>query len=61
MAKNLRKGSKVFISVSGRGFKRTPAVVTSKQEDDVVVKVTSGFVAGKSFSRRVKEVKKRSK
>lgn len=59
MAKDLRKGSKVFVSVSGGILKRTPGVVKSAKADDVVVKVTSGFAKGKLLVRKPKEVKRR--
>ncbi len=61
MGKNLRKGSKVLISVSGRGLKRTQGIVKSATEDFVDVKVTCGFAKGKVFMRKPKEVKRRSR
>ena len=61
MAKNLRKGSKVLISVSGGIFKKTPGIVTFATKDFVDVKVLSGFAKGRSFVRKPKEVKRRSK
>ena len=61
MAKNLRKGSKVLVSVSGGILKRTPGIVKSVKNNDVVVRVTSGFAKGKLLARNPKEIKRRSK
>lgn len=56
MAKNLRKGSKVFVSTSGRGFKRTPGIVIRATKDFVDVKTSFGVLM-----RKPSEVKRRSK
>lgn len=61
MVKNLRKGSKVFISVSGRGLKNTPGVVMFATKDFIDVKVISGFAKGKILLRKPKEIKRRNK
>lgn len=61
MVKNLRKGSKVFVSVGGRGLKSTPGVVTSATKEWIDVKVSSGFAKGKTLLRKPKELKRRSK
>ncbi len=59
MAKNLRKGSHVLISVSGRGFKNTEGIVQSTNGDDIIIRVTSGFAKGKLLVRKPREVKRR--
>ena len=60
MVKNLRKGSKVSLSISGRGLKRTSAIVTdAKYPDYISVKVVSGPFKGKSFSRKSTQLKKK--
>ena len=67
MARNLRKGSKVFVSISGGIIsggilKETPGVVksASTKNDNVVIRVSSGFAKGKLLERKHKEVKRRS-
>ena len=61
MVANIRKGSKVFISVSGRGLKNTPAVVTSTAGGVYIdVRVTSGFAKGKTLLRLRKQVRRRN-
>lgn len=61
MVKNLRKGSKVFVSIGLKGKKTTPGVVKSAREQDVVVKVSCGPKVGKKLVFLPKEVKRRSK
>ena len=61
MIKNLRKGSKVFVSIGLKGVKKTKGVVVSKRERDAIVRITCGPKMGQKLVFLPREIKRRSK